>query len=351
MKGAFTTATINYLPKAGILAGSFLDHHPGYRFFIFLIDPKDERTEPFKRENLDFISIENLEIEELPQMLSNLNISEISFSLKPILAEYILNNFQETEHLFYFDGDIKVYDRLREAEDMFGNFDLLLTPHFTHPVNDEKVPSELDILRTGLYNMGFAGFKNSDNARKILAWWKKRVLDFGYENHDLGLTADQMWMSLAPLFFRRVGIIDHLGYNFAYWNVHERKLSVINQDFYVNETVKLVFVHFADFNPEKPDQFSTPKHFNRILPGENKALLKLCEEYAVDLKNHRLNEYKSIRSKYAISYRKQAWRKLDRGDKKSAGAKQTAIWLIYLLPSWFRKIMRKSSLFILRNIK
>lgn len=351
MKVAFTTATINYLPKACTLAGSFLDHHPGYKFFVFLIDPKDERNEPFWRENLEFISIDNLKIEELPQMLSTLNISEISFSLKPILAEYILNSFPETEHLFYFDGDIKVYDHLREAEQLFEKYDLILTPHFTHPVNDNKVPSELDILRTGLYNMGFAGFKNSDNARRILAWWKKRVLDFGYENHDLGLTADQMWMSLAPLFFRRVGIIDHPGYNFAYWNVHERELSLNNDGFQVNKTEKLVFVHFADFNPEKPEQFSNPKHFNRILPGENPALLKLCEEYAVDLQNNHLDKYKSIRSKYAVSYRKQAWRKLFHADKNSSGAKKTAIWLIYLLPSGLRNMMRKISLFILRDIK
>lgn len=350
MKVAFTTATINYLPKASALAGSFLDHHPGYRFKIFLIDPKDKRIKPFNRENLEFISIEEVEIEGLQEMLNNLNISEISFSLKPILAEYIFTHFPKTEHLFYFDGDMRVFGRLDEAEEMFQNYDLLLTPHFTHPVDDDKIPTELDILRTGLYNMGFVGFKNSENARKILSWWKKRVLDFGFENHDLGLTADQMWMSLAPLFFNNVGIISHPGYNFAYWNVHERELTLKNGEFYVNEKEKLALVHFADFDPENPGLFSNPKHFNRIMPGENHALRILCEEYAGALKNNHLDDYKTFKSKYAISPRKQAWRKLT-GDNTSSKTKQLAIWYFYLWPGWPRRFMRKFSLFILRNIK
>lgn len=350
MKVAFSTATINYLPRACTLAHSFLDHHPEYRFLLFLIDPKDERINPYQRESLEMISIESIQIDALPDLLSNLNISEISFSLKPVLAEYILQEYPETEHLFYFDGDMRVYNRLAEAEKLLVDHDLVLTPHFTHPVEDDKTPTELDILRTGLYNMGFAGFRNSEGGKQILAWWKKRVLDFGYENHDLGLTADQMWMSLAPLFFEQVGIIKHPGYNFAYWNVHERELSVKENTFLVNETKKLVFVHFADFDPGNPVLFSNPKHFNRIKPGENQWLQKLCEEYAYELKKNHLNPYKAYKSKYAISYRKQAWRKLI-GDNTSSKTKQLAIWYFYLWPGWLRRFIRKFSLFILRNVK
>ncbi len=350
MKVAFSTATINYLPRACTLAHSFLDHHPGYRFLLFLIDPKDERIDPFQRKNLEFISIESIQIDALSDLLSNLNISEISFSLKPVLTEYILQEYPETEHLFYFDGDMRVYDRLAEAEKLLVDHDLVLTPHFTHPVEDDKTPTELDILRTGLYNMGFAGFRNSEGAKRILTWWKKRVLNFGYENHDLGLTADQMWMSLATLFFDNVGIIKHPGYNFAYWNVHERELSFKEKTWFVNDSEKLALVHFADFDPENPGLFSNPKHFNRIMPGENHALRILCEAYAAELKKNKLDAYKNFKSKYAISPRKQAWRKLT-GDNTSSKTKQLAIWYFYLWPGWLRRFIRKFSLFILRNVK
>lgn len=350
MKVAFTTATINYLPRASTLAHSFLAHHPDYRFLIFLIDPKDERTYPFRKENLEFISIQDLKIESLPSLISNLNISEISFSLKPILAEYILKQFPETGHLFYFDGDIRIYNKLDVAEGMLENYDLVLTPHFTHPVEDDKIPTELDILRTGLYNMGFAGFKNSENSLKILAWWKNRVLKFGYENRDLGLSADQMWMSLAPLFFKHVGIIKHPGYNFAYWNVHERMLCDNKGTFLVNESEPLVFAHFADFDPDRPETFSDPKHFNRIQPGENAALQKLCEDYSLELKDNLFDDYRNILSGFSISCRKQAWQKLI-ADKNTSKTKQLAIWYFYLYPGWMRRFLRRFSLFILRNIK
>jgi hypothetical protein len=350
MKVAFTTATINYLPRACTLAHSFLDHHPEYRFIVFLIDPKTKKTEPFKRENLDFISIEDLEINELTELVKNLNISEISFSLKPILAEYIFEHFPKTSLMFYFDGDIRVYQRLDAAEALLKKSDLLLTPHFTHAVEDDKIPSELDILRTGIYNMGFAGFRNAENTKSILSWWKNRVLNFGYENHDLGLTADQMWMSLAPLFFENVAIIKNPGYNFAYWNIHERHLNISDDEFLINDTEKLVFVHFADFDPDRPELFSNPKHFNRVQPGENFALQKLCKNYADELKQNHLDEYNSIKSKFAISYRKQAWQNLFR-DKQGSKMKSLAIWYFYLYPGWLRRFLRRFSLFILRNIK
>lgn len=351
MKIAFTTATINYLPRAITLAHSFLHYNNHYQFWIFLIDPLSKKVDPFLREDIRFISIEELQLKEMPSLLNHLSISEISFSLKPILAEYILNQNPDVEHLLYFDGDIYFYNPITEIDKLFEKYDLILTPHFTKPINDDKIPTELDILRTGLYNMGFAGIKNTLVAKKILEWWKNRVLEFGVENHDLGLSADQMWMSLAPLFFENVGLLKHPGYNFAYWNVHERQLSLNENKYKINEKFPLIFVHFADFDPGNPKQFTNPKHFNRIEFGQNKALDTLCKEYADALKKNHFYAYHLIRSKYALSFRVQALRKIKKPAKRNDSLKYTIIYVLSFFPSGLRKLMRKFSLFILRNIK
>jgi len=351
MKIAFTTATINYLPRAITLAHSFLHCNDQYHFWIFLIDQLNEKVDPFLREDIRFISIEELPLKEIPSLLNHLSISEISFSLKPILSEYILNQNPDVEHLLYFDGDICFYDQIAEIDKLFENYDLILTPHFRHPITDDKIPTELDILRTGLYNMGFAGIKNTPAAMKILRWWKNRVLEFGIENHDLGLSADQMWMSLAPLFFEKVGLLKHPGYNFAYWNIHERQLSLKENKYFVNDEFPLVFVHFADFDPGNPQQFTNPKHFNRVEPLQNKALDRLCEGYATTLKSNHFDAYHYIRSKYALSFRVQALRKIKNPASRNDSLKYTIIYMLSFFPSGIRKFMRKFSLFILRNIK
>ncbi len=351
MIAAFTSATISYLPRAFTLAEAFLRKNPSYHFFIFLIDPKDERVDPFEHTGITFISIDELNIEGSTEALHNFNISEISFSLKPALSLHLLETYAEMEHLFYFDADIAFYHDVSDAAEMLKTHDLLLTPHFTHPVEDDKLPTELDILRTGLYNMGFAGFRNSSNTQNILHWWKERVMKFGYENHDLGLTADQMWMSLAPLFFENVALISHPGYNFAYWNIHERELSFEKDKPIINGLHPLVFVHFADFDPEIPGMFTNPKHFNRVAVSAHPALKRLCRDYANDLLKNHFSTYKKIRSKYATTPLRQAVQKL----KSSTGArekmKQVGIIFFFLWPKSLRRLLRKFSLFILRNIK
>lgn len=351
MIAAFTSATISYLPSAFTLADAFLRHNPTYRFFIFLIDPKTARLDTFKRDGIILIPIDQLKIEGLTDAINNFTISEISFSLKPALSLHLLETYPDLEHLFYFDADIAFYHEIDDAAELLKNHDLILTPHFTHPVEDDKTPTELDILRTGLYNMGFAGFRNSDNAKNILRWWKKRVLQFGYENHDLGLTADQMWMSLAPLLFDNVAIIQHPGYNFAYWNIHERELSFDKDKATINGRYPLVFVHFADFDPGKPHLFTNPKHFNRVETSANPPLQKLCRDYADDLLGNHFSTYKNIRSAYESTPGKQALKKLKSADGSREKIKQLGIVFFYLWPRGLRRLLRKFSLFILRNIK
>ncbi|MCF8365877.1 MAG: hypothetical protein K9H16_08850 [Bacteroidales bacterium] len=351
MKIAFTTATINYLPRAFTLASSFLRYNPAYDFHIFLIDPYNEKVEPFLHDKIRYLSIEDMHLKELQGLTKNLSISEISFSLKPILCEYLLRQHPEAEYVLYFDGDICFYHQMDRVEELFETCDLILTPHFTHPVDDDKTPTELDILRTGLYNMGFAGFRNTPNVFEILAWWKNRVLQFGLENHDLGLSADQMWMSLAPLFFNKAGLLDHPGCNFAYWNIHERRLTINENRLLVNNEYPLIFVHFADFDPNHPEFFTNPENFNRTSPGENLALDKLCEDYAELLKKNHFRLYHGIKSKYAVSQGKRALNKMKSSEKWADRIKFILIFLVSLFPRWLKKGLRNFSLFILRNIK
>ncbi len=351
MKIAFTPATISFLPMAYTLAKSFLIHNPDYKFYIFLLDPVNELTNPFQHDKIIYVSIANIEIEGFEELQNSYSISELSFALKPALSLYLLENFPDLKHVFYFDADIYVYNSLEHAEKLLETYDLLLTPHFLSPINDDKIPSELHILRTGVYNMGFAAFKNSENAKSVLRWWKTRVFDFGFENNNLGLAADQMYMSLAPVLFKNVGIIRHKGYNFAYWNIHERKLSEYNGTYFINSEYPLVFIHFAKFDPHNPDHLTGMKHFNRMLPGEDPLVKKLCSEYANQLISTGFDNYISIKSVYFKSKARQAHDRMKTSKNFRERFKNIITLFGSLLPGFVKKGMTKSALFTLRNIR
>ncbi len=351
MKATFTLVTISYLPRAYTLATSFLEHNPGYTVFITVIDPINELVEPFKHDKIIFHSINEIKEDGISELKFHYNIAEISFATKSLFFLFLLDKHPEIEHLFYLDADGAVYHSFEHAERLFENYDFLLTPHFFNPVNDDKIPTELDILRTGLYNMGFTACRNNDNAKTILKWWKTRVLEFGYQNPDLAFPADQMWMNLTPVMFDKVGIISNKGYNFAYWNVHERSLSEINGKFFVNEKLPLVYVHFADYNPHKPETFSNPRVFNRIAPGEDLVVDKLSKSYSIRLLQNKFDEYLRIKSTFTISPGRQAWYRISKSKIKTRLFKDLLILTSSMFPKFLRRFMRNTSLFIIRNIK
>jgi hypothetical protein len=60
-------------------------------------------------------------------------------------------------------------------------------------------------------------------------------------------------MNLAPLYFRGLYVETDPGYNMCYWNHFERRLSLRNGRYVVNDHHELVFYHFSGYKPENPD--------------------------------------------------------------------------------------------------
>jgi len=160
-----------------------------------------------------------------------------------------------------------------------------------------------------------------------------------------------MYMNLAPVLFPDVKIIRHPGYNFAFWNVHERELTRQDNTYFVNRKYPLVFIHFAKFNPLKPGYFTDPRHFNRIKHGENALISEISESYAKRLIDNHYNEYKNIRSVYSKSRFRIAYdHSKNSGDLKTR-FKYLLIALGNLLPDGIINTFRKMSLSLLRNLR
>ncbi|MFN8688418.1 MAG: hypothetical protein ACK5XL_00290 [Cyclobacteriaceae bacterium] len=249
MKAAFAIVSANYLPFAGVLADSFLTHHPDYTFYVGILEKNDVILPPSN--NLRFLFVEDIGISNLGSMLSRYNIFELSCALKPFYADYLMRE-KGAKEVFYFDSDVVVYGRLPVLEH-YPDDQIFLTPHLLAQDGLNK-KNELHMLESGIFNGGFFALRAGEQSLLFLNWWKNRMAEFSYQGKP-GLFVDQIWLNFVPAYFTQVRIITDPGYNVAYWNIHHRRITRQNGFFQVNDH-PLRFFHFSGFKISKPKQLS-----------------------------------------------------------------------------------------------
>jgi len=287
-KVAYTVCSANHLAYAKTMADSLLQHNSEFTVYIGLADRIDNRFDISFFQPHKIIEAENLGIEAFSLMSAQYTIIELNCAIKPFMAQYLFKHHQP-DLLLYFDTDIFVYQRLSLVEEALIENEILLTPHFTTPINDDKEPRERDLLRSGLYNAGFVGMKKSAVTNNFLNWWSERLINQCYYNFAEGMAVDQNWLNLLPLFFNDIGIFTHKGANVAYWNLHERKLSRKDGLVYVNNTELLLFLHISGYKFETPEILS--RHQTRFDLKDLPVLSALLKDYRQMVRN---NQYETF---------------------------------------------------------
>jgi hypothetical protein len=294
MQVAYTICSINYLPFAKALGDSILRNNPGFIFYIVLAEARSAEYDSAHFSPHHIISVEEIELDLLKELNERFVLFELSCALKPFVADYLLHTVHGCETLFYFDADIFVYNSLSDAEQALHKQSILLTPHLIEPAAyPVSIGAELEILRAGIFNAGFFGLAHDNTSFSFLEWWKERVRYHCFNDTANGLFVDQLWLNFVPLFFQTTCILRHPGYNFAYWNFSERRLSVRDSVLTVNENFSLVFFHFSGFDPAEKD--SITKHRPELSLSENPHLKNLFTEYQNVVNRNNLFNYFSRR--------------------------------------------------------
>ena len=153
----------------------------------------------------------------------------------------------------------------------------MVTPHISGPIPDELAPTDMDILRSGIYNLGFLALSRCEPVDRFLQWWAKRLREYCYNDAPHGLFVDQRLADFIPSFLPGTRILNHPGYNLAYWNLHERPVTLGGTGLLAaGEPVS--FVHFSGVVPGNPSVFS--KHQSRhSVDSIGAPLRELLESY------------------------------------------------------------------------
>lgn len=243
MSASFTICAYNYFSKALSLYDSFRTHHPDDAFYIFVVGLKVDHF--IERDGLKIVFVEDLSLADFYKFAFKFDVIEFSTFLKPILFQRLL---EQHESVFYIDPDIMIFSSLSLAKGLLREGIGVLTPHTFTPIDDNKKPADLDFSRFGSFNLGFLGLRQDPESHKFLKWWESRLARYGFYDPQSGMAVDQKWVDLAFVYFKGFKIIESLGYNVAFWNLHERTIKRDQQKFNVNDTTDLVFVHFSSYD-------------------------------------------------------------------------------------------------------
>jgi len=278
-KAVCTIIAKNYIAFARTLCQSFLSFHPNYKCYVLIVDEFEDFINP-SDENFEIVTLKNLEIPSLPSFCFKYNITELSTAAKAFLLEYLIDK-KSINKLLYIDPDILITNSLDNLYRHLENYDIVLTPHLdTGYPDDDLLPNDGSILRSGIFNLGFIGINSSANARSFLDWWKPKLYKKCIVDTLNGYFVDQKFIDFVPTLFDNILIEKNVGYNVAYWNLHSRQVRRSHDRWECNDG-PLYFFHFSSYRLEEPDTITghIADHQARYRLSERPDVHQLFLEY------------------------------------------------------------------------
>jgi len=271
---ACTIIARNYWAHARVLADSLHDVDPSAELTVLVVDgaTPDDAREPFEVIRPGSIGLQR---DEFRRMAVIYDVMELSTALKPWLVRTLLD--RDPSPVVYLDPDVHVYAPLDDAWTLAAEQGIVLTPHNLTPLPlDGREPSELTMLVSGIYNLGFIGL--GERARPFLDWWADRLARNGLNAQPDGMFVDQRWVDLASSYFD-TNVVEDPGWNVAFWNLPSREIARADGSYVVNGS-PLRFFHFSGFDPNTPNRLSRFQGTDaRVDVGASAVLGELCSSY------------------------------------------------------------------------
>jgi glycosyltransferase involved in cell wall biosynthesis len=232
--------------------------HPEAHVALVLCDGLDQGYDPAS-EAWEVVPVDKLSVPTFNDMKVRYDVMELNTAVKPFAFTYFFK--RGFDAVFYCDPDLYFLTRLEECFAAFeAGQDAVVTPHITAPILDDKSPGDIDMLRVGVYNLGFLALRRGPASEAYAAWWGEKLRTGAVANLAEGLFTDQKWCNFLPSFIAKTAILHHPGYNVAYWNLMHRRISHGPRGWEANGQ-PLRFAHFSGASFTDHGAFS--KHQNR----------------------------------------------------------------------------------------
>ena len=269
----FSICSNNYLSQADVFYQSARAAHPEADLYLGLADEPMEDGSALP--GVRVVPARQLNIPDFHSVAFGYDIMEFNTAIKPFIFLRLFE--QGYDNVLYFDPDIVIFRRLDSIFDALdGGASFVLTPHLCVPPGIDAPRSEVDIMRTGIYNLGFLACSQQPETEPILHWWARKLRYECLNDQTGGIFVDQKFMDLVPGFTEQTCILRDSAMNVAYWNLAQRTIAK-EPDGWSVDGKPLGFFHFSGFNPHDPTRLS--KH---IAPRPVSASLQNLLQFYAD---------------------------------------------------------------------
>jgi hypothetical protein len=263
---------------------SLMRHSPGCRLYIFAFDDLALHTlRSLDLTGVTVISLDDFETDELRAVKRTRTMQEYCWTCTPYVITHVLDRFREPE-CTYIDADLFFYGDPGSLLGELGDHSVLITPHWYTPSYDSS-------QKYGIYCVQFVTFRDTEQGRAVLNWWRAACHDWCYSRIEEGKFGDQKYLDDWPERFTGVRVAAHRGGGVAPWNVQQYSISntygqlTITMD---SAVYPLVFYHYhyvrfyrngiIDLGP-----FDLPKNSLELLYRPYLKTLHLLEKEVIQL--------------------------------------------------------------------
>jgi len=223
----------HYLPQGLCLHRSLEEHGRPFHLWIVAVDEACANSlQEFGLSNATIVRLQEVENEALRSVKAGRSVGEYCWTLTPFLPSYLFRRAPQLERVTYIDADLFFFQppALLIDELLQSGKHVLITEHAFAPEYAEHI-------QFGRFCVQFVTFRNTEPAKRVLAWWQERCIEWCFAREEDGKFGDQKYLDQWPdKFSAEVHILARTDRTVAPWNAaHLSRLS---------GTVRPVFYHF-----------------------------------------------------------------------------------------------------------
>lgn len=261
----------NYASKGIALYLSIEQHTDDFVLYVMGMDRKcQEILNAIGFKHMIVECIDDVDSPELAEAKGNRSRAEFCWTCGSFFTDYFLNKYNLPD-ITYLDSDLMFFSSPKVVFDEFEQkrASVGLAPHFT------KYPW------TGKYCVQYVYFKNDEDGRNCLRWWRDECLKWCYSRVEDGKYGDQKYLDYFADLYNHVCETENRGVGVAYWNMNDSKFKD-GYTYFKGKKWPTVFFHYSGINVQVNDGVMTFRHTMYLTQNIRKTFI---EPYAKLMKN------------------------------------------------------------------
>lgn len=229
-----------YSPYGLALYRSLVRHLEHFELFVLCYDDATVAIlQGLGDSRIHIVPIARLEQEDPALVEANRDRTAVEryFTCGPAWIRYAMR-LSGADVMTYLDSDLYFFNHPAPIFEELGERSILIIEH--------RFPDPLKHLaKNGIYNVGLVAFRNDDEGRRCVDWWRERCLEWCYNRLEGDRFADQKYLDDWPTRFSGVVVLQNPGAGLAPWNVARYRLESNGQ--VTVDGFPLIFYHFTLF--------------------------------------------------------------------------------------------------------